>query len=336
LEFAYLNADASCNNEVGFFKVDDDAGTINGVAPSDPNYVQTALSSGRVIFSAINDSAFNDDRTRVLDGFSSEDRINFFLVRGGTVDGVLADLEAGETTTSPVYFGSPSGNENGYNAATIGDAEGGGFTIDWEDSGDGDDDFNDTSIQVRLTNETAPLGTNLQGDRERELLDLSSTTSATAATFQVGSNAAFDNTVGFYRVQNAEGAIVDEVTGATINPGDANYAKVAVRQSINPLNKGSNNATGSFEAGAIYAPVIVSNASFTEFVSQNPDNIANDEDVNAYFNYLGANPDKTDHIRLLGDNTFGFEDQFQGGDSDFNDIIVKVNFSLNDSSATIA
>jgi hypothetical protein len=335
LEFAYLNADASCNNEVGFFKVDDDAGTINGVAPSDPNYVQTALSSGRVIFSAINDSAFNDDRTRVLDGFSSEDRINFFLVRGGTVDGVLDDLEAG-TNAAPVYFGSPSGNENDYNAATISDAEGGGFTIDWEDSGDGDDDFNDTSIQVKLTNATAPLGSNLQGDRERELLDLSSTTSDTAATFQVGSNASFNNTVGFYRVQNAEGAIVDEVTGATINPGDANYAKVAVRQSINAVNKNSNGASGSFEAGAIYAPVIVSNASLAEFISQNPDNIASDEDINAYFSYMGANPDKTDHVRLLGDNTFGFEDQFQGGDLDFNDFIVKVNFSVDEPLLTIA
>jgi hypothetical protein len=335
LEFAYLNADASCNNEVGFFKVDDDAGTINGVAPSDPNYVQTALSSGRVIFSAINDSAFNDDRTRILDGFSSEDRINFFLVRGGTVDGVLDDLEAG-TNAAPVYFGSPSGNENDYNAATISDAEGGGFTIDWEDSGDGDDDFNDTSIQVKLTNATAPLGSNLQGDRERELLDLSSTTSDTAATFQVGSNASFNNTVGFYRVQNAEGAIVDEVTGATINPGDANYAKVAVRQSINAVNKNSNGASGSFEAGAIYAPVIVSNASLAEFISQNPDNIASDEDINAYFSYMGANPDKTDHVRLLGDNTFGFEDQFQGGDLDFNDFIVKVNFSVDEPLLTIA
>ncbi|NJM23678.1 MAG: DUF4114 domain-containing protein [Richelia sp. SM1_7_0] len=44
-----------------------------------------------------------------------------------------------------------------------------------------------------------------------------------------------------------------------------------------------------------------------------------------YFAYLGANPDKVDHIRLLGNNTFGFEDILGGGDLDYNDVIVKVN-----------
>jgi hypothetical protein len=45
-------------------------------------------------------------------------------------------------------------------------------------------------------------------------------------------------------------------------------------------------------------------------------------DPNAYSPFI---QDKVDHICLLGDNTFGFEDLNGGGDMDYNDVIVKVN-----------
>jgi hypothetical protein len=333
LEFAFTGADALCRNEIGFFKVADDAGTIqvtddagnvtSSVTPDDPEYLQTALESGRVIFTSFSD-AFDGDQTRIIDGFSSDDRLNFFLIQNDSVDRVLADLEEGDSTV-PVFFGTPNSNESAFNPTTISDLEDGGFQIDWEDFGSGSDlDYDDTGVRVRVTNESAPLGSDLQGSRESELLDLSATTAATTGTFQVSSDAKFNNTVGFYRVEDASGSIFDQVTGAVLNPGDAGYAKVAVRQSINSVDRGSSGDTGTFEAGAIYAPVLVSNASLQDFLSQNPDNDQSNEEVVAYFNYVGANPDSADHIRLLGDNTFGFEDEFQGGDLDFNDFIVKV------------
>jgi Domain of unknown function (DUF4114) len=40
--------------------------------------------------------------------------------------------------------------------------------------------------------------------------------------------------------------------------------------------------------------------------------------------FLGANSDTADRIRLLGDNTFKFEDLVGGGDRDFNDIIIDI------------
>ncbi|MEL6937190.1 MAG: DUF4114 domain-containing protein, partial [Cyanobacteria bacterium J06607_17] len=49
--------------------------------------------------------------------------------------------------------------------------------------------------------------------------------------------------------------------------------------------------------------------------------IMNDPDI--YFTHMGANSDGVDHIRLLGDNTFGFEDLSGGGDLDYNDMVVK-------------
>ncbi|MDD1435654.1 DUF4114 domain-containing protein [Dolichospermum sp. ST_sed3] len=54
-------------------------------------------------------------------------------------------------------------------------------------------------------------------------------------------------------------------------------------------------------------------------------NVNNDPQV--YFPYLGVNSDGVDHIRLLGNNTLGFEDLPNGGDFDDNDIIVKLNFT---------
>ncbi|MDD1413404.1 DUF4114 domain-containing protein [Dolichospermum sp. ST_con] len=42
---------------------------------------------------------------------------------------------------------------------------------------------------------------------------------------------------------------------------------------------------------------------------------------------MGVNSDGVDHIRLLGNNTLGFEDLPNGGDFDDNDIIVKLNFT---------
>jgi Domain of unknown function (DUF4114) len=48
---------------------------------------------------------------------------------------------------------------------------------------------------------------------------------------------------------------------------------------------------------------------------------------NVYTAYRLGNADRADHIRLLGDNTFGFEDLAGGGDRDFNDLIIKATFA---------
>ena len=80
--------------------------------------------------------------------------------------------------------------------------------------------------------------------------------------------------------------------------------------------------------GKIYAPVLIAQGTLADFTSKNPTNGGDGSVVHAYFNYLGANPDKLDHFRLLGDNTFGVEDLYGGGDRDFNDVVVKVNIKV--------
>ncbi|MFM6108750.1 MAG: DUF4114 domain-containing protein [Sphaerospermopsis kisseleviana] len=80
--------------------------------------------------------------------------------------------------------------------------------------------------------------------------------------------------------------------------------------------------TGTLEGGHIYVPFLIVNGRPDAILDSNPNN-----NPAVYFTYLDANPGRVDHVRLLGDNTFGFEDLPNGGDLDYNDIIVKVNLS---------
>ncbi len=41
----------------------------------------------------------------------------------------------------------------------------------------------------------------------------------------------YDSVVGFYKVTDASGGVIDSVTGAVINPGDASYAATALATS---------------------------------------------------------------------------------------------------------
>ncbi len=57
------------------------------------------------------------------------------------------------------------------------------------------------------------------------------------------------------------------------------------------------------------------------------DGTPNEDFTNIYFPFLDANPQGVDHVRLLGDNTFAFEDTAGGGDLDYNDLVFRVNLT---------
>lgn len=108
----------------------------------------------------------------------------------------------------------------------------------------------------------------------------------------------------------------------------AGYTEAALRQRVAGIdltvnNQGTASYTGTFEPGSIFAPFIIVDGRPDAVLDNNPNN-----NPAVYFSFLGANSDKVDHIRLLGNNTFGFEDLANGGDKDFNDVIVRVNLSI--------
>ena len=132
---------------------------------------------------------------------------------------------------------------------------------------------------------------------------------------QIAREASYDSVVGFYHVLDATGRVEDPLTGKLLQPGDTGYQEAALHQNnlFSPLgglavgNRGLSSRELSFTSDSILAPfAVVSSGSVS----------------NTYFAYDRANPDHIQHFQMLGDNTFGLEDLYGGGDRDFDDLIV--------------
>ena len=116
------------------------------------------------------------------------------------------------------------------------------------------------------------------------------------------------------------------------------------------FNAQGQSTTGSqqgvvLEAGKLYAPFIIANggslisgnggtiaggvSSFITVV--NPNNLDTNpnsvSDPVAYFSFSEVNPDRSEHLRSIGNNVYGFEDLPGGGDRDFNDAIFSFTFN---------
>ena len=172
------------------------------------------------------------------------------------------------------------------------------------------------------------IGSKFQGLAQANTINLSDYTGkALKADITTQGEAAYTNNIGFYIVEDAIGTI-KLVDGSTLKPGDANYAVEAIKNALtNSLQAGKIDSKlgQDITGGRIYAPVVVAQGSLTQFVSNNPTNGGGANDIHAYFNYIGANSDGVDHFKLLGNNTFGVEDIYGGGDRDFNDLVVTMN-----------
>lgn len=137
--------------------------------------------------------------------------------------------------------------------------------------------------------------------------------------------AAFDNFIGLYRVDNTEGTI------GNLSPDSEGYAAEAVKRTIagfspKDVNQGTYSVKLNKDQLGLLAPYIINNGTPETFLKQNPGNSDQKAPI-AYFNYIGANLDKADHLRLLGDHAFGFEDLLNPKNFDFNDVVVQVRLS---------
>jgi len=171
------------------------------------------------------------------------------------------------------------------------------------------------------SNKSEPISTKLQKSNNIELIDLTTQIGTVKTFVEVTRDAEYDNLIGFYAVENANGDI--KVNDEIINPGDSRYKQLALENRITSLDllQTDNRAefNGTFEGGSIFAPFIISNGSFND---------ALDNNAEVYFAYQGANTDNFDHVRLIDDNTFGFEDLAGGGDKDYNDLIIKMDLTM--------
>ncbi|BCL37973.1 phytase [Nostoc sp. MS1] len=303
-------------NELGVFTVDDAQGRINGIAPGQAGYTQAALARAKTIFSVLNRGLNNVNVSRSLE-FDSGDRLRFFVVKDGTTDGVLA----GNIPLANVVFASNTtqkvtdlGNDN--------------FSLAWEIQPNNGQNFQDLVVKIQSISQDLPIGTDVQGESQAELIDLRTLTGSVKVDFVVNKDASYRNYVSFYRVTDVNGGIdINNDGNADILPGQAGYTEAAVRARVAGINltanQGTANYTANLQAGYIYAPFIIANGTPEAILDSNPNN-----NSPVYFSFLGANPRNTDQITLLGNNIFGFEDLPRGGDRDFNDMIVRVNLSV--------
>jgi hypothetical protein len=315
------NIDRSSIDEIGVFGVDDSQGRIDGLLPDEDGYLEIALNRSQTIFSVLPDD-FAVNYHRILDSFTNQ-FLSFYLVQNGTTDEVLAN----PSSQDRVLLGTSINNN--VNTLQISTENNQQFQLSFEDGlGDGE---RDVSITVDLTTDSAPIGTKLQGQSQGELVDLRDFTGEKLRiTFPIiDSEAAYDNTFGFYQIEDEEGRVIDPLTSIEFRPGDEGYIQAALRNSQQlgvSLTENNDNPTGILSGGHLYAPFLIANNSLENKLASLETNI--DDDTFVYFSELEANADAVDHLRLLGDNTWGFEDLAFGGDRDFNDFVVQAEFSL--------
>jgi Domain of unknown function (DUF4114)/Lipase (class 3) len=308
LSFQIGSQNQSGFSEAGLFKVDDNLGSIAGIKPGENGYLAAVLDRFQVISSVIPTGSlpqgFDGKGTRSL-GVNTGDIVRFGVINSSTVEqlrqspAALSKLTLSEPTTLKV---SESNGELSFN---------------WQNS------LNFTAKIDSVPNVT--LGTSTQGNAQGELLDLRQATTATSATFSIYREAAYNNNVYFYAIQNETGAVLDTVSQKVIQPGDPGYIQAALRNAVADVNLNTANQTAStaksnLAKGSLFAPIIVVNGDKNALLDTITSN-----DPAAYTPFVLGNADKVDHVRLLGDNTFGFEDLASGGDGDYNDIIVKIN-----------
>ena len=136
---------------------------------------------------------------------------------------------------------------------------------------------------------------------------------------ELGRNAGNDSYAGFYKVSDASGAVNDPLTGQLILPGDPSYAKVALDKGnlISSMTdfkldqNGRQDVVRTVLEGFMMAPFAVTTVSGKE---------------TPYFAFLDANSDGINHFKRLGQNAFGFEDIYGGGDFDYNDLELSLRF----------
>ncbi|MBF2066487.1 MAG: DUF4114 domain-containing protein [Calothrix sp. C42_A2020_038] len=315
LQVSLTGFNSSLVNEVGVFVVDDvTTGRIGSLTPGAAGYAEAALARSKTILSVIPNAPrgfnqLNNELSRLLE-FGDGDKLRFYLIKNSTTDAVRAN----PALLGNVVFADPTTQRVTTNTD-------GSFSLGFKDGSSSD--FNNLVVKIQTTTQPVTLGTNLQGQKEGEVIDLRSTRGQVKVNFTVNREAAFNNLVGFYRVADENGGIDINGDGkADINPGQTGYAQAAMNARITDINlEVANQGQATFNdklltGGSIYAPFLLTNGRTVEQV------ISGLVDQ-AYFVFGAANPDRVDHVRLLGNNTFGFEDIAGGGDFDFNDVIVK-------------
>ena len=227
-------------------------------------------------------------------------------------------LESGKE----LRFAQNSGNSGpNTNPLLMLSADAGGFRLRLDDAGGPDRDYND--LELRITSSLAATTVDEIAMARRQMTSADAIidcttipTSGAKLTLSILTDCGYINRLGLVKV-------VDTITGyqvAGVAAANTDAFRQAVRDNlINP--GGSAISAGGQTSRTITWDVTTADAGLYAAVLINPNG-----EVFTFGSSTGS--DGRQHVKVLGDNTFGFEDLLasQGSDWDFNDLKVRVSF----------
>ncbi len=176
-------------------------------------------------------------------------------------------------------------------------------------------------VSQLATNSSAQTAiTALQSPEKPFILDLEATGySSLAGEANASREADYDSSVGFYRVLNGNGDVIDPVTGTVIKPGQEGYADAA----LNRANRVTDSSLSRADEQSSAETIVFENTS--QGLVALFGSVATTGQT--FFSFSAANVDGYNHFKFLGSNKVGFEDLLGGGDKDHNDLIVNLTFA---------
>ncbi|MEL6815275.1 MAG: DUF4114 domain-containing protein, partial [Cyanobacteria bacterium J06598_3] len=309
---------ASEVSEIVMIVADDALGSVNGNIPGGDGYVQAALSQAEVVLSALPGVGFSEFSPERLLDVTGGAFLQFALIEGGSLSDFL------QNGVGEVVFATATANGDRQPGLSLTDLAENRLQLAFR-SAEGDR-YDRLTLDLTLGDVDRPEG--MDGAQQGAgVIDLSGFSSPTVTVaMEVYREAKFDNSIGFYTLENAQGDVRDPLTGTVVSVGDAGYAAAAIANRLDLSVSGQNGEmtlySAELQTGQMLSTFMV--------VQGTVDGLAADlGTANAptvYFAHLGANADGRDHVRLLGDYTFGYEDLVGAGDRDFNDVVVKLSF----------
>lgn len=309
-------------NEVGLVRLNGDSSITdangNTFNSGDAGFLQAVLEQGEVLFSGLSEEQLLTDgaAARTL-RLSTNQRFGFYLVGANSADRVLDTADFSNVTFSSFQ--------------TVANSDG-SFTLNFEDNLEGNADFADLTLTLQTQAGSTTLEqeiANLQNTDEGELLDFRGLAGSFTATTTTNREAALNNFIGFYEVENENGGI--DTNGdrvVDLDPGNAGYLQAVVQNRLADIALSATNSqfqtfTNQFAGGSLYAPFIIVDGSpdTADFTSSTGN--AN----KVYTPFASGNADGADHFRSLGDNAFGVEDLFGLGDADYDDVVWSMDFA---------
>jgi Ca2+-binding RTX toxin-like protein len=303
-------------NEIGFFAVDDLTGKIGGVTPGAASYLKLVADLAKPIFSTLDGSFFNTPNRDI--SLDPNKTYQFFQVQDGSIVDFQQQIASGRTPINVLFALPNASGDSPFKVTTNSTNDGYQISIN-------NDELRLNVSELGVATPNIPIGAKSQSSTQGRVIDLSDYAGKILKVdISTKSEALYENNLAFYAVEDAISGTIKLANGSLLKPSDANYAIEAVKSALLQVSKTETKTNLDLAGGKIYAPVVISQGSLSSFVSTNPTNGGDGNAIHAYFNYLGANPDKQDHFRLLGNNNFGIEDLYGTGDRDFNDVVVKI------------